>query len=183
MRAIITIDGIEDAYNLEFVVAAHRHAIAEMYDETPRSIQADESKAFNNGMLVSTSGSGFNARTIPLTPAQALLFFKELQQDIVPRTPKPLIGEADPELERLLAEEEEIERRTHARFTQDDDPGFDLPAMWQIRTGCTVIDADGWTTGARGDYAERKAWTIPISYQEFIERARVSTCRNFPRDA
>ena len=27
-------------------------------------------------------------------------------------TAKPLLGEADPELERLLAEEEEIERRT-----------------------------------------------------------------------
>ena len=30
----------------------------------------------------------------------------------MPRPPKPLLGEADPELERLLAEEEEIERRT-----------------------------------------------------------------------
>ena len=28
------------------------------------------------------------------------------------RAAKPLLGEADPELERLLAEEEEIERRT-----------------------------------------------------------------------
>lgn len=50
------------------------------------------------------------------------------------------------------------------------------PERWCLRTGIRVMDPDGWD---RKNYEE--SWRKPITRDEFLVRARSSTCMAWPR--
>lgn len=56
-------------------------------------------------------------------------------------------------------------------------PVLGLPDEWSALLGVTVLDPDGWD---RTSFAE--SWAEPITLDEFIRRAQVSTCRRRPVD-
>ena len=63
------------------------------------------------GRRVVSAGGGKRRKAEDATEAAPPAANTEVQESDTEEAPKPLLGEADPELERLLQEEEDINRR------------------------------------------------------------------------
>lgn len=48
------------------------------------------------------------------------------------------------------------------------------PETWCERTGIIVMDPDGWR------HAHAQDWNTPITREDFLQRAFMSTCQRFP---
>lgn len=48
------------------------------------------------------------------------------------------------------------------------------PEEWEVRTGISIMDPDGWRRS--GD----PTWTEPIDRDDFLKRAAMSTTRRWP---
>lgn len=56
------------------------------------------------------------------------------------------------------------------------EPVKKAPELWILQTGIQILDPDGWD---RKNY--QVSWYEPITRDEFIERAKMSTCYAWPK--
>lgn len=62
----------------------------------------------------------------------------------------------------------------YSKETTFEEPVKKAPETWCLDTGIKILDPDGWD---RKDY---ESWYTPITRDEFIGRARRSTCYAWP---
>lgn len=55
------------------------------------------------------------------------------------------------------------------------EPVKKVPELWILQTGIQILDPDGW------DRKDTESWYTPITRDEFIRRAMMSTCYEWPK--
>lgn len=55
------------------------------------------------------------------------------------------------------------------------EPVKKVPELWILQTGIQILDPDGW------DRKDPESWYTPITRDEFIRRAMMSTCYEWPK--
>lgn len=80
----------------------------------------------------------------------------------------------EPEVEEIAVERPAIWNR-ETNTVRFEEPVKKAPEIWCLDTGITICDPDGWD---RKNYDI--SWYEPITREEFIRRAMMSTCYEWP---